>query len=811
MSMPDSGTPGDGPPSDASSHSIDPASYSAMLDAAPALDAKQRAHLRHFYNLATAADGVWDTMGAQDPGQEWLDAYRYQLAEMFYAASLCHFHRLPAARGYFKSLLQNLIRKMLRREVWQFWYLTSRSGVRVNPDIKELREPWADPVREENIMYSGHLLAMVALYAVLCNDDRYDQPGALTFLFDPIFWGMGPEKFEYSATQLRDVIIDQMERSGWLGCCCEPNMVFIVCNQFPLVAMKLLDLRAGTDVASGVQEKYAAAWAKKNWLDGQGYFVDWWRVQQDRLESRGSVGWSAWAHTFLNAWNPAASDALWPRQIAGWLKSDPEGTVRVCPPNVAAMRRARIEAGEREDEVVIENEAEIARKVPFVMPTLGYIAAGLSEKGPRDKLEGLLRYADRYLKPTMRDGGLYYPLNGTSYDSDGNPVFMDPLTGNAMLAYARLNVPDGMRKLYEGAWKRDDPRWAEPFLASAEPASAIDIVRCAYLRDRGALVFGLAAWSGEVEATVAVGNVGEKWELKKGEEALGKDAVLSMRGEDGELVLRSESMASKRAADPPTGRSTKADQPSTGDAPEPTSECAVCSDLLPKTSFPPAPPTARCSHPVDICTSCVSASIESDTNSKGAMTIRCPSASCKRELSHEEIRVAATTEVFERYDRLITRNALSKMPDFRWCINPVCGEGHIHEGGTDYPIMTCRACRTKTCFSCEVAWHNNMTCDEFQNTLLTDDQRATAAYLERKTKRCPSCDRPIEKNGGCDHLVCRKASGGCGHEFCWRCLAPFEKITRHGNHHHRSTCRYYVARECFARIWSANGCRPSPL
>lgn len=31
------------------------------------------------------------------------------------------------------------------------------------------------------------------------------------------------------------------------------------------------------------------------------------------------------------------------------------------------------------------------------------------------------------------------------------------------------------------------------------------------------------------------------------------------------------------------------------------------------------------------------------------------------------------------------------------------------------------------------------------------------------------CSKPIEKNGGCMHMTCRKESAGCGHEFCWLC------------------------------------------
>jgi hypothetical protein len=52
---------------------------------------------------------------------------------------------------------------MLLRIVWAYWFNTSLGGVVTDPDLKKLREPWADPVIKENIMYSGHLLYMVAL------------------------------------------------------------------------------------------------------------------------------------------------------------------------------------------------------------------------------------------------------------------------------------------------------------------------------------------------------------------------------------------------------------------------------------------------------------------------------------------------------------------------------------------------------------------------------------------------------------------------------------------------------------------------
>jgi len=31
----------------------------------------------------------------------------------------------------------------------------------------------------------------------------------------------------------------------------------------------------------------------------------------------------------------------------------------------------------------------------------------------------------------------------------------------------------------------------------------------------------------------------------------------------------------------------------------------------------------------------------------------------------------------------------------------------------------------------------------------------------------------------------------CKYEFCWLCLADYQKIRDHGNHHHNPTCKHY--------------------
>lgn len=77
---------------------------------------------------------------------------------------------------------------------------------------------------------------MVSLYAMLFNDDKFDKENGIEFHWNPIFWGMGPEKFSYTRQSLQAAILEGMEKENWMGVCCEPNSIFVVCNQFPVSA-----------------------------------------------------------------------------------------------------------------------------------------------------------------------------------------------------------------------------------------------------------------------------------------------------------------------------------------------------------------------------------------------------------------------------------------------------------------------------------------------------------------------------------------------------------------------------------------------
>jgi ariadne-1 len=88
----------------------------------------------------------------------------------------------------------------------------------------------------------------------------------------------------------------------------------------------------------------------------------------------------------------------------------------------------------------------------------------------------------------------------------------------------------------------------------------------------------------------------------------------------------------------------------------------------------------------------------------------------------------------------------------------------------DLKPVNCR-CGTTFCFLCTSEWHEPVKCEYIKRWKLKcedKDNTETLNYIVSYTKNCPKCQVVIEKNGGCNHMTCRK----CHHEFCWTCGQP---------------------------------------
>ena len=177
----------------------------------PKLTGKNMGHVRHMVEIAEQLSGNWDHMGIREEGQDFFNAYRYQLAFMTYALGITQHQKTPAYRELYQRAISRMIDKMKRREVWDYWEKMSEFSDYA-AHIRSAEEGWTDPLAQKNIMYSGHLLQMVGIYSVLFNDAKYDQSGSLTLHDRPFFYPETKrEEYDYDHSSLAELII-----SNWL-------------------------------------------------------------------------------------------------------------------------------------------------------------------------------------------------------------------------------------------------------------------------------------------------------------------------------------------------------------------------------------------------------------------------------------------------------------------------------------------------------------------------------------------------------------------------------------------------------------------
>lgn len=432
------------------------------------LDKLQIGHIRHFGNLSRQLPNQWDLMTGKGYGQEDFGGFRFQLAYMAYALALAHRHRLPAAPGVFKPIFERLIEKMLLPEVWMYWRDVSRGGSIFNAHLSaNYREEW-NPVGRDNIMYSAYVQSMALLYNYLFNDARYAQRTALTFRFWSYFWGGKEQRFEYDQNSLNDHIYWQMVESGYLGVACEPNCVFQICNQPAILGFRMHDLINGGSIAQEVTRSYEQAWKDFGRIGDNGHYHI--MMAQDTKAVRQNVGkapWvDAWTGALLNMWNREFVHEHYPRQIRDFLKSGDDGALSINVPARPEIMGQRI----------VTDDCDF-----------GWITAWVSEMGDAETLRGLLTHADRYMAPTWLDGGLYYPRNDVVENAEGVRTLVEPMSGNVLLGYARLNIPDGLWHLYNEPWKPE--HFDEPAIVAV--GSDVDVSRAVFDSENNRLNFAI--------------------------------------------------------------------------------------------------------------------------------------------------------------------------------------------------------------------------------------------------------------------------------------------------------------------------------
>ncbi len=144
---------------------------------------------------------------------------RYHAAMVGYAAAALGM-RTPAYRGETCRIIGNTIERLLDERTWAY-------------SADYWKETSGDPCAQENIMYTGHLLHLLALYEAWTGESRYRTAG-----FDFVSNG---KSVHYDTMKLARSIVRQMQANPSGGVTCEPGLIFFPCNNHPQAGLLLLE------------------------------------------------------------------------------------------------------------------------------------------------------------------------------------------------------------------------------------------------------------------------------------------------------------------------------------------------------------------------------------------------------------------------------------------------------------------------------------------------------------------------------------------------------------------------------------------
>jgi len=143
-----------------------------------------------------------------------------------------------------------------------------------------------------------------------------------------------------------------------------------------------------------------------------------------------------------------------------------------------------------------------------------------------------------------------------------------------------------------------------------------------------------------------------------------------------------------------------------------------------------------------------------------AVSIPCPSPSCLNKYIDE---VTVETFLTPTFITRLQENYVNDLMFFTKSKKCTCG--YIfkppYDTSTYIPFYECQ-CGSNICLDCgaqEIHWP--LACKDARN----DDDLQSYDWIAKNTTICPSCQFPVEKWTGCNHMTCSR----CRHEFCYLC------------------------------------------
>ena len=223
----------------------------------------------------------WDSN--YNNNQTDMTSVRYPLAFIGYALAAL-VYKTPAYTELAVAILDNVIQRLLEKHQYEYIELYW-SHISTFPD----------PVAYENIMYSGHLAMLISLYESISGDYKYTTKGWY-------FTWPGQKSIHYDANKLMGAIQSQIVSDHTGGVCCEPESIFITCNNHPRIAFSLYDSIHGTNYSSthGKWERWVREHARAP-IDDLRYFrIIYYRPAHAFIPFYGTTGNDAWTLSFMS-------------------------------------------------------------------------------------------------------------------------------------------------------------------------------------------------------------------------------------------------------------------------------------------------------------------------------------------------------------------------------------------------------------------------------------------------------------------------------------------------------------------------------
>ncbi|CAG8635575.1 28801_t:CDS:2, partial [Dentiscutata erythropus] len=156
--------------------------------------------------------------------------------------------------------------------------------------------------------------------------------------------------------------------------------------------------------------------------------------------------------------------------------------------------------------------------------------------------------------------------------------------------------------------------------------------------------------------------------------------------------------------------------------------------------------------------------------------ISCMANGCNVIVDENTVELVVDKDIHERYRTLLNRTYVDDNESLRWCPAPSCEyavECHVPQASLTSIVPTVEClCSHRFCFGCSLPDHQPSICTLVKRWIKKcEDDSETANWISAHTKECGKCHSTIEKNGGCNHMTCRK----CKYEFCWVCMGPWSE------------------------------------